>query len=1161
MKPQAAFRLALLVLSWVIHASAQSWVWQNPSPQGNNIQAVQIVDSNTIVCVGDSGAFLKSTDSGVSWSVQHFLGGTSPSLRGVWFIDSNIGMVVGQEGTILRTLDGGSIWSVLSSPTSEFLHDVWFLDANIGTIVGGLGTILQTTNGGTTWVTRVSGTTSSLFGISFTDANTGTVVGGGGNVLRTADGGATWTSRNTGTTNALYDVSFTDSNTGTVVGAGGIILRTTNGGSTWNSQSSGTTETLLGVSFADENNGLAAGLLEDILRTTDGGSTWKKREGIPQSFYLPTFLDVSFQRTHVGVCVGNAGIICQTTDAGKSWLELSSGHTTPAAIVGMTFVNAEVGIGVGHSGGSVHIPNVFRTTDGGATWSIQFLGGNINSVAFSDFERATAVGAYGDYGFIQQTTDQGVTWSRSQFQYTNYFMNEVHYADSINGMAVGNSGLIFRTSDGGTTWQGLQSGTSIHLKGIHVIDANTAIAVGGDAQAPIILRTTDGGTIWQNVPILIRSGLNAVAFIGSSIGVAVGSGGIIIRTNDGGISWIPQVSNTINNLTDVKFDRDGSVGYALGGVILRTTDTGITWTVDQSPGTGSAVSTTGDSGWTIGGSSGTILHKEESLILSSPLAQFGVCYGTTGSADQSNPGALITIDPTTGVGTLVGPTGINGDNGPSVPTLAITSKGEMYALSAGTSSGLYSINASTGTGTFIATTGLSSPDALAFDANDVLYAVANSNNLYTVDKTSGKTTIIGPTGFDPKALSYDPTTGAMYGSSTDDQIYIIDVKTGKSTLVGNTGLGGPTHALRFDQNGNLFGTKGNASNPYTLISIDKATGHGSTIGSIGFEGVLGLASRVLSMPVGAPVTVKVEIDSLLKFVPADGDTFPYSLTFTNRTSQAQTIDWWTKVIRPKGNPVDPLSGPGVLALNPFQSVVIDTPTIPVPFDAWSGEYTLVAFVGSYQVDTLHSDTTTFVKLPAIPCSDISLFQARCRPGGIVQARIILTDSIHTGDPVEFTIDDVGYESTVARNGRALVSLPGFNPGSHTVELTEPPDCFDPIAVTCPAGLAKDGDGFWEGDESWEIPATTILLENYPDPFNPSTTIRYALSEDAHVTLKVYNMLGQVVATLVDENQLAGYREVLWNGSNDFGLKVASGIYIYRMTAGSFAATKRMLLLK
>jgi len=241
--------------------------------------------------------------------------------------------------------------------------------------------------------------------------------------------------------------------------------------------------------------------------------------------------------------------------------------------------------------------------------------------------------------------------------------------------------------------------------------------------------------------------------------------------------------------------------------------------------------------------------------------------------------------------------------------------------------------------------------------------------------------------------------------------------------------------------------------------------------------------------------------------------------------------------------------------------VIDTPLLTVPYNSVAGDYALVAFIGRYLADTLDTDSTDFHKLPAIACDEISRFQARCRPGGIVQARIILTNTNHTGDIVEFTIDGVPHEATVSQLGRALVSLSGYNLGTHDVELTEPPDCYPPVTVVCPAGLAKDGNDFWDDDESWGVPATTALLGNYPNPFNPSTTFRYGLSEPAQVTLMVYKMLGQLVAALVNGYELPGYKEVVWDGSNDFGQKVASGIYVYRMVAGSFTATERMMLLK
>ncbi|MGK9476426.1 alpha/beta hydrolase-fold protein [Melioribacter sp. OK-6-Me] len=94
-------------------------------------------------------------------------------------------------------------------------------------------------------------------------------------------------------------------------------------------------------------------------------------------------------------------------------------------------------------------------------------------------------------------------------------------------------------------------------------------------------------------------------------------------------------------------------------------------------------------------------------------------------------------------------------------------------------------------------------------------------------------------------------------------------------------------------------------------------------------------------------------------------------------------------------------------------------------------------------------------------------------------------------------------------------------------------------------------------------ATFNLVQNYPNPFNPSTTIRYQLSGNVHVTLKVYNLLGQEIATLVNEYQSQGNYEVHYDASrfNASGRALPSGIYICKLQAGNFSASKKMILIK
>ncbi|NOX19304.1 MAG: T9SS type A sorting domain-containing protein [Chlorobi bacterium] len=95
----------------------------------------------------------------------------------------------------------------------------------------------------------------------------------------------------------------------------------------------------------------------------------------------------------------------------------------------------------------------------------------------------------------------------------------------------------------------------------------------------------------------------------------------------------------------------------------------------------------------------------------------------------------------------------------------------------------------------------------------------------------------------------------------------------------------------------------------------------------------------------------------------------------------------------------------------------------------------------------------------------------------------------------------------------------------------------------------------------EIPSIFTVSQNYPNPFNPSTTIEFGLPEASFVSIRIYNMLGQEVNTLVSSDFNAGTYRTVWNGTDNSGNKVASGTYIYRVTSGKNAATKKLILLK
>ncbi len=94
-----------------------------------------------------------------------------------------------------------------------------------------------------------------------------------------------------------------------------------------------------------------------------------------------------------------------------------------------------------------------------------------------------------------------------------------------------------------------------------------------------------------------------------------------------------------------------------------------------------------------------------------------------------------------------------------------------------------------------------------------------------------------------------------------------------------------------------------------------------------------------------------------------------------------------------------------------------------------------------------------------------------------------------------------------------------------------------------------------------LPMEYALHQNYPNPFNPTTRIDYSLERQSHVSLIIYNILGQKVKKIVNEDQEAGNHAVSWNGHDDNGIETASGIYFYKIVAGDFTKVKKMLLLK
>lgn len=145
------------------------------------------------------------------------------------------------------------------------------------------------------------------------------------------------------------------------------------------------------------------------------------------------------------------------------------------------------------------------------------------------------------------------------------------------------------------------------------------------------------------------------------------------------------------------------------------------------------------------------------------------------------------------------------------------------------------------------------------------------------------------------------------------------------------------------------------------------------------------------------------------------------------------------------------------------------------------------------------------------------------------------------------------EALVHQTGASAWADPSPNPWGHHYRIT---------TVDVAGNEGEPGQpGALSSVEPGAAPGRTALLGAAPNPFNPSTTLAFELAAPGHARLRVYDAAGRLVATLVDENRGAGRHEIVWDGRDDGGRAVASGVYLYRLDSAAYGATRRMVLLK
>lgn len=499
-------------------------------------------------------------------------------------------------------------------PTGWTVTGMYFTDGQNGwmctsaypveTVLPG-GEILQTNDGGAIWEVRYVCNTP-LNDIFFADSQNGWACGKGGRVLRTTDGGVSWTEQ-TVSGSDLNALHFTDSMYGTIAGNNGVILRTPNGGVNWYAQSSGTSSNLYDAHFIDAETGWVCGTGASVLYTESGGAFWQQVSvsGSTGNSRQIHFTDdqngwVAFKKSS-GACM-----IFRSLDGGATW---SLQGDNLGDIEDMDFYDSNHGMATGTD-------NVLTTENGGQTWQSQpppMLHGTNSATYYSCSVPTASRGVTaGLYGLVREFTFPG-SWNLLSSHVTGSGLTAVSSVGETHVWATTEAGQVLRSQNGGYSWTMHSVPSQVQsLRGICFVDQLNGYACGNGQGYGIVIKTTDGGTTWTTITPagISASYLSSISFRSASEGVVAGASGALYYTHDGGATW-GNAQVTSMNLLDATFagTEYGWVVGQSGSVIRFDFDDNLYWSqISNTSGTLYGVfASDGQTAWAVGWN-GTVIR-------------------------------------------------------------------------------------------------------------------------------------------------------------------------------------------------------------------------------------------------------------------------------------------------------------------------------------------------------------------------------------------------------------------------------------------------------------------------------------------------------------------------------------------------------------------------
>jgi photosystem II stability/assembly factor-like uncharacterized protein len=1157
------------------------WTPVQPSTFFSDLSDVFFADDNNGWVVGYNGTIVNTNNGGISWSLQS--SNTSRSLNSVFFTDLNTGWSVGQYGTILKTGSGGYLWSQLSSTVTNTFRAIKFVAYNKGWAVGESGTVMVINDG--FWSQQNSNTSFDLNDMSFVNTYQGWIVGNYGTILKTIDGGQIWTLQISGTTSALYGVKFVNSYEGWAVGSNGTILHTQDGGQTWVPQnSSANYATLTSVDFLSSTNGWVVGSDGIILHTINGGTTWVRMD----SGTTQTLRAVQFRTPDAGWAVGANGAILKytpdyptnITSVTVSGSPARSGGVIRVTATGQARNNATFSISgvvsnipMREDSPGIYVGN-YTAVDGvnvkNATVTVTFVNsyGNtstdtsqkatIDTIAVIDSAAVTPVTAKSGDTII--VTAYGEAGSAMRFTIETVITDAVMTESiTIPGKYVGE----YKVTQGNNV-------TSARVS-VRMIDpfGNSASKDAGlvsiDTSAQIASVSVMGSPAKLGEPIII-------IMIGDPKGIAKFTIGDIAinmpmtETQQSGVytgSFTATKGTNVSNVavTVQLTDALGNKATKDAGTVTIDTESRITSvTVSGSPGKAGGkiiVELVGESNgrakFSIAGISGEINMTEQ-------LANSGIYNGSyTIPNDVNVTDAVVTVTLVDAIGNVAATDTskkvtidnilpkINSTNVSGSPTriggkITVNMNGEPNSkarfniagmpeenmqeqpIGSGNYSGIYTVIISTTINDAVVTVTL---------LDSVGNYVTDTSKKVTIDNTTPIINSVKVTGSPGK--TGDKITVTMVGEPNGNAKFSITGVISDQDMTEQP-LGSGTYSGTYTI---LNGV--NATDTSVTVTLSDQAGNTIT-DSTQKASIDTTVPRITSINVsGSPAKVKETVTITL--VGEKGGTAQFSIT---GVAQNVAMD------ESKTNP-GTYTGKYIVANDKGLSNAIVT----VAIKDSAGNLTTdtskkITIVPSWDVDrdgtTSVSDMIAIANLFGQQVSGKS--DADVNGDGVVNILDLVILANHFGESL--TPASPGKEGQI--NSENLSVLKNLYKSLEELQSNDPDVA---VAKELLVRLIKSNTP--------QI-AESQLLQNYPNPFNPETWIPFRLSKPGTVNVSIYSASGQLIRS-VD----LGYREmgdyssrdkaIYWDGKNESGEKVSSGIYFYSIKMGDFTAIKKMIVKK